>query len=95
MHVHTIMATNTLIAPPDLIIETGARATVLVVRFVEEHSARDAARLAQHLTAHRMPGFEGVDFIDAADARVVISFDPGTITRSHLELLVQDAAAHV
>jgi hypothetical protein len=42
-----------------------------------------------------MPGVEGVDFVDAADARVVISYDPGTITRSHLELLVQDAAAHV
>ena len=89
------MATNTLIAPTDLIIETGVRATVLVVRFADEHSTRDAARLTQHLTAHRMPGVEGVDFIDAADARVVISFDPGTITRSHLELLVQDAAAHV
>ena len=89
------MATNTLIAPTDLIIETGVRATVLVVRFADEHSTRDAARLTQHLTAHRMPGVEGVDFIDAADARVVISFDPCTITRGHLELLVQDAAAHV
>ncbi len=90
------MATNTLIAPTDLIIETGVRATVLVVRFADEHSARDAARLAQHLTAHRMPGVEGVDLdVAAGDTRVVISFDPCTITRGHLELLVQDAAAHV
>ncbi|WP_395727666.1 hypothetical protein [Nakamurella sp.] len=90
------MATNTLIAPTDLIIETGVRATVLVVRFADEHSTRDAARLAQHLTGHRMPGVEGVDVVDAAgDARVVMTFDPHTITRGHLELLVQDAASHV
>ncbi len=90
------MATSTLIAPTDLIIETGVRATVLVVRFADQHSARDAARLAQHLACHRMPGVEGVDFVDAAgDATVAISYDPGTITRSHLELLVRDAAAHI
>lgn len=90
------MATSTLIAPTDLIISTGVRPTVLVVRFADAHPTRDAARLAQHLIAHRMPGVEGVDVVDATgDARVVMTFDPHTITRSHLELLVQDAAAHV
>jgi hypothetical protein len=88
------MATNTLIAPTDIIIETGVRANTLVVRFADEPSARDAARLAQHLVVHRMPGVEGVD-ADIVAAAVAISYDPGTITRSHLELLVQDAAAHV
>lgn len=90
------MATNTLLAPTDLIIETGVLDTMLVVRFADQHSTRDAARLAQQLTAHRMPGVEGVDLVDTAgEPMVVMSFDPGTITRSHLELLVQDAAAHV
>ena len=88
----TAMATNTLIASTDLIIEAGAHPFALVVRFADRHPARDAARLAQRLTAHRMPGVEGVD---AVDALVVVSYDPGTITRSHLELLVRDAAAHV
>jgi len=86
------MATNTLIAPTDVIIETGVRASTLVVRFADEPSARDAARLAQHLVVHRMPGVEGVDAVGAV---IVVSYDPGTITRSHLELLVRDAAAHV
>jgi hypothetical protein len=39
-----------------------------------------------------MPGVEGVDAIDTT---VVVSFDPGTMTRSHLELLIQDAARHL
>lgn len=86
------MATNTLITPTDLIIEAGSRAATLVVRFAETHPARDAARLAQHLTAHRMPGVEGVDAVDSA---VLISYEPATITRGHLELLVRDAAAHI
>lgn len=86
------MATSTLIAPTDLIISTGVRPTVLVVRFADAHPTRDAARLAQHLIAHRMPGVEGVDVVGD---RVAVSFDSHTITRGHLELLVQDAAAHI
>ncbi len=90
--VRTIMATNTLNAETDLIIETDGSDTVLAVRFADAPSPRDARRLAQHLTTLRMPGVQGVD---AVDDTVVASFDPGTITRSHLELLVHDAARHL
>ena len=51
--VHPTMATNTLIAPTDLIIETGVRATELVVRFADEHSARDAARFVTEALVRR------------------------------------------
>jgi RecA/RadA recombinase len=88
------MATLTMTAPDaaDLSIETAGADTVLEVHFEQPRPARDARRIAQYLTALRMPGVEGVDAIDTT---VVVSFDPGTMTRSHLELLIQDAARHL
>lgn len=88
------MATVTMTAPTptDLAIETAGSDTVLAARFEQPRPARDVRRLAQHLAALRMPGVEGVDAIDAT---LVVSFDPGTITRGHLELLIHDAAAHI
>lgn len=90
------MATNTLTEPmtepTDLTIEADGTDTVLAVRFQDTHSARDARRLAQGITVLRMPGVQGVD---AVGDRVVISFDPATMTRSHLELLIRNAAQQV
>ena len=88
------MATITMTAPSlsTLAIETAGSDTVLSVRFEQPRPARDARRLAQSLTGLRMPGVEGVDVIGTT---VVVSFEPGTITRSHLELLIHDAAQHL
>jgi hypothetical protein len=90
------MATNTVLetttGPTDLTIETAGTDTVLAVRFEDTRSARDARRLAEGITVLRMPGVEGVH---AVGDRVVISFDPATMTRSHLELLVRDTAQHI
>lgn len=88
------MATITMTAPSraELAIETAGSDTVLAARFEQPRPARDVRRLAQHLTALRMPGVEGVD---AGDGTLLVSFDPATITRGHLELLIRDAAAHI
>lgn len=91
------MATNTMTIHPvadssDLSIETAGTDTVLAVRFDCTHTDGDARRLAQGITVLRMPGVEGVD---AVGDRVVISFDPATVTRSHLELVIRDTAQHV
>lgn len=85
------MATITMTAPScaELAIETAGSDTVLAARFEQPRPARDVRRLAQHLTALRMPG------VDAGDGTLLVSFDPATITRGHLELLIRDAAAHI
>lgn len=88
----TTMATNTMTDPTELTIETDGADTVLAVRFEDTHSARDARRLAQGITILRLPGVWGVDTVGD---RVVISFDPATMTRSHLELVIRDTAQHV
>lgn len=88
------MATLTMTAPipTDVSIHTAGSDTVLVARLEQSRAAGSARVLAQRLAALRMPGIEGVN---AVDATVLVSFDPGTITRSHLELLIQDAARHL
>lgn len=86
------MATNTMTETIDLTIESSGTDTMLAVRFQQDHSSRDARRLAQGITVLRMPGVQGVD---AVGDRVVISFDPATMTRSHLELLIRNAAQHI
>lgn len=90
------MATNTMTESPtgpiDLTIETTGTATVLAVRFEDTHSARDARRLAEGITILRVAGVEGVD---AVGDKVVVSFDPHALTRSHLELLIRTTAQQV
>lgn len=88
------MATLTMTAPTktDVSIHTAGSDTVLVARIEQSRTVGSARVLAQRLAGLRMPGIEGVN---AVDATVMVSFDPGTITRSHLELLIHDAAQHI
>lgn len=88
------MATITMTAPTlsTISIETAGSDTVLAVRFEHPRPARDARRLSQTLAGLRMPGIEGVDVVGDT---VLVSFEPGTITRSHLDLLLHDAAQHL
>lgn len=88
------MATITMTEPTlsSISIETAGSDTVLAVRFEQPRPDRDARRLGQALTGLRMPGVEGVDVIGDT---LLVSFEPGTITRSHLDLLLHDAAQHL
>ena len=86
------MATITLPHPTDLIIESAGVDTRLAAHFEDAGSAREARRLAQLLTTQRVPGVEGIDVVGD---RLVVSFDPSTVTRSHLELLLRTAAQQV